>query len=181
MGEYAKYNGESIKIGTCEDMYYLRADQAFQVEPEDNSVNPRDPKDARELRFRFPFPDEDGIEPGGFEPVERGVGITVKWPDGHEPECAKDCSDRSRISIEQQRLVGDELVLVVRCLACDERYRLPTLADAFPVIEACRWKIEGTARPFYRQIAARIAGGYLDPTPWSGKVSAPRLAVRRKS
>ena len=28
MGEYAKYAGERVKIGTCEDMYYLRDDQA---------------------------------------------------------------------------------------------------------------------------------------------------------
>lgn len=27
MGEYATYKGQEIKIGTCEDCYYLRADQ----------------------------------------------------------------------------------------------------------------------------------------------------------
>ncbi|MBA3354975.1 MAG: hypothetical protein H0U18_03355 [Pyrinomonadaceae bacterium] len=28
MGEYATFKGLSVKIGTCENMYYLRADQA---------------------------------------------------------------------------------------------------------------------------------------------------------
>ena len=50
MGEYAKYQGEEIKIGTCEDLYYLRADQAFKVEGIDNSLDPRDPKIAKECR-----------------------------------------------------------------------------------------------------------------------------------
>ena len=31
MGEYASYLGERIKIGTCENMYYLRADQRHLV------------------------------------------------------------------------------------------------------------------------------------------------------
>ena len=39
MGEYAirKSDGESIKIGTCEDMYYLRYEDRFKVTPEEGS------------------------------------------------------------------------------------------------------------------------------------------------
>jgi hypothetical protein len=55
MGEYATYNGENIKLGTCESMYYLRADQRHLI-----SGYRFDGGD----RFRFPFPDEDDIEPG---------------------------------------------------------------------------------------------------------------------
>lgn len=65
MGEYAKTRaGDEIKLGTCEDMYYLRADQvdeiagyrfAFEVD-----------------RFRFPFPDEDENAPGHFDDYSRG-------------------------------------------------------------------------------------------------------------
>jgi hypothetical protein len=66
MGEYAKVKGtgERIKIGTCESMYYLRADQAGQVWPVRGSVDPVG--DRFEIRFRFPFPDEDGRSPGNF-------------------------------------------------------------------------------------------------------------------
>ena len=81
MGEYAYYNGSSIKIGTCESMYYLRADQAHLVEAREGNVDPI--ADAAAIRFRFPFPDEDGIEPGAFGDYDRGLSILgVKTPDG---------------------------------------------------------------------------------------------------
>lgn len=74
MGEYAKHNGHEVKIGTCEDMYYLRADQLPLVRAVPNSVNPV--ADRFELRFRFPWPDEDGIAPGQFEKAfDRSHGL----------------------------------------------------------------------------------------------------------
>lgn len=73
MGEYATFRGEQIKIGTCEDMYYLRFDQRELVTPESGNVNPV--TDAPELRFRFPWPDEDANEPGDFEDYNRGLTI----------------------------------------------------------------------------------------------------------
>ena len=75
MGEYAIYNGQRIKIGTCEDMYYLRASQAALVEPQPGNVFPMRTEDRRVIRFRFPWPDEDLVEPGAFEPYERTVGL----------------------------------------------------------------------------------------------------------
>ena len=32
MGEYARFRGAEIKIGTCESMYYLRADQRHLID-----------------------------------------------------------------------------------------------------------------------------------------------------
>jgi len=61
MGEYAKYQGQEVKIGTCENMYYLRLDDAAKVEPIPGNI---DPKHEDGLRFRLPFPDEDGQGPG---------------------------------------------------------------------------------------------------------------------
>lgn len=85
MGEYAtlRRNGENIKIGTCEDMYYLRHNQRNQVTAELGSVDPNNPATASELRFRFPWPDEDALEAGDDGPghrYHRGVyvpGATV--------------------------------------------------------------------------------------------------------
>ncbi len=77
MGEYARYNGREIKIGTCESMYYLRADQARLVEPLAGSVDPV--RERAEIRFRFPFPDEDGTEPGCFEDHDKGLRIPGGW------------------------------------------------------------------------------------------------------
>lgn len=73
MGEYAKFSGSRIKIGTCEDMYYLRADQARMVQHEPGNVDPV--KDRESIRFRFPFPDEDGILPGAFNDYNRAIPI----------------------------------------------------------------------------------------------------------
>lgn len=82
MGEYAMYRGERIKIGTCESMYYLRAEQAGDVQPLPGNVNPTDPDDLRAIRFRFPWPDEDGIEPGalGHGEYERGPWLNLDLP-----------------------------------------------------------------------------------------------------
>lgn len=71
MGEYAIHNGQRVKIGTCENMYYLRADQMTDVHGEDARGN-FGAEGLAVIRFRFPFPDEDGIEPGHFEDYGRG-------------------------------------------------------------------------------------------------------------
>ena len=73
MGEFANYKGERIKIGTCDNMYYLRWDQRHLVTESD--VNFKDPATLAEIRFRFPFPWEDGIEPGEFEDHDKGFRL----------------------------------------------------------------------------------------------------------
>lgn len=87
MGEYARFSGHEIKIGTCEDMYYLRYDQRHLVEWVRGNVDPV--KQAGELRFRLPFPDEDGIEPGGFQDYNRSVPLFKRKPNGY-PEFFSD-------------------------------------------------------------------------------------------
>lgn len=67
MGEYAKRlsDGEDIKIGTCEEMYYLRFEDRFKVAHIPGNVDiARHPEDCR---FRLPFADEDKLEPGEYE------------------------------------------------------------------------------------------------------------------
>lgn len=77
MGEYAKVKGtgERVKIGTCEDLLYLRDDQRERVWPERGSLDPNDPEVLAVVRFRFPFPDEDGTAPGHFEDPFRGLTL----------------------------------------------------------------------------------------------------------
>ena len=86
MGEYAKRksDGVEIKIGTCEDMYYIRFEDRFKVLPLDGSVDiSREPEGSR---FRLPFPDEDGIKPGEYEDHNRALRlykpVTCEWCDG---------------------------------------------------------------------------------------------------
>lgn len=74
MGEYARRlsDGADVKIGTCESMYYLRADQRHLVRATSGNVNPNS-SDAYSIRFRFPWPDEDHIRPGEFDNYERAI------------------------------------------------------------------------------------------------------------
>jgi hypothetical protein len=74
MGEYAQFHGETVKIGTCADMYYLRFDDRHLVKALDGNVDPV--AQAHDLRFRLPFPDEDGIGPGGnYNPYNRSLPL----------------------------------------------------------------------------------------------------------
>jgi hypothetical protein len=73
MGEYAKRksDGQEVKIGTCENMYYLRYEDRAKVAKIPNSLNPAE-DDGDGLRFRLPFPDEDHLQPGEYENYNRG-------------------------------------------------------------------------------------------------------------
>lgn len=79
MGEYAHYQGESVKIGTCENMYYLRDDQRHLITGYDfESTLDRD-------RFRFPFPDEDDRTPGQYADYDRSIEIPGYMPENDYP------------------------------------------------------------------------------------------------
>lgn len=164
MGEYARYNGESIKIGTCEDMYYLRADQALSVSAEDGSVDPLG-EYAGPIRFRFPFPDEDDVEPGAFDRYDRGIGIEhVSAPEDLAGEhytvqfvaqshgynvclpCPEDGEAGHGLTVHrngfagatflvQQRLVDGRLLPILRC-ACGMSWRVEDPADLLESLEA---------------------------------------------
>ncbi|SEA15182.1 hypothetical protein SAMN05192529_10962 [Arachidicoccus rhizosphaerae] len=86
MGEYVKYKGAEVKIGTCESLYYVtypKFKEAFDqklLTPSEFSVHP-----ARCLEvdsgflFRFPFPDEDKLAFGeiGKHGFNRGLPIKI--------------------------------------------------------------------------------------------------------
>jgi hypothetical protein len=76
MGEYAirKSDNQEIKIGTCENMYYLRYSDRDMVTALEGNVDPMDEDTVKQLRFRLPFPDEDNIKPGEYEPF-RGAQL----------------------------------------------------------------------------------------------------------
>jgi hypothetical protein len=205
MGEYARYRRQSVKIGTCEDMYYLRADQVNLVTPELGSCDPRRPDVQRVIRFRFPWPDEDGVAPGAFDPYDRSAGLHgVTLPAGLEhhlvqfvaragynvclpcPESlpslvlplAGNLAARwpalsihrngfaGAFQLVQQAYRAGVLAVIGKCGGCGARFNLPTLADAEPVIVACR--AEGDRREqqdagmgkWWHTVADRIAAGY---------------------
>jgi hypothetical protein len=162
MSEEALYHGEKIKIGTCEDMYYLRADQAHLVTAMLKNYDPV--RDAEKIRFRFPFPQEDNIPPGGFSDPFYGLGVYgVEVPDDVEHGMIQFRADKGLlvslpcpyspegkaapyhvafngfggpVKIVQQRLFRGQLVLVCQCGCCGRAYRYPVLADAESLVNA---------------------------------------------
>lgn len=88
MGEYAtrRSDGQEIKIGTCENMYYLRYDQRGLIQPLEGNVDPHDPEIACELRFRFPWPDEDRIPPGDGKFHDNGYHRGIHIPGAVVPQ-----------------------------------------------------------------------------------------------
>ena len=75
MGEYGYYNKELTKIGTCEWMYYLRYEDRHKIEKDEHSVNPQT---ALNLYWRLPFPDEDSVTPGNYDPYMRTTMLAIK-------------------------------------------------------------------------------------------------------
>lgn len=95
MGEYAirRSDRAEVKIGTCEDMLYLRYEDRANVQPLANNVDPA--KYAHELRFRLPFPDEDNQRIGEYDDPFRGIRLfRLLSVNG----CAEDFSDESLAS-----------------------------------------------------------------------------------
>lgn len=189
MGEYATYNGHEAKIGTCEDMFYLRADQRWSVSPRGGNVDPV--RDAGEIRFRFPWPDEDSVEPGAFERYDRVLGlygIEVPADVEHGPvqfvahagynvclPCPESAAGKASgltfhrngypgaVQVIQQRLVAGRLALIARCGGCHYPYRYETLAEVEPVVVAVRSEADRRPelRAFYHAVADRIVAGYV--------------------
>lgn len=64
MGEYVKIGNDTVKIGTCEDLYYTSF-QNFQKLAENRIIKEKKETIKEYLtggfRFRFPFPDEPAI------------------------------------------------------------------------------------------------------------------------
>lgn len=82
MGEYIKINGETCKLGTCENLYYCSYDALNTVmdleKDEDGGIEPGEYlKSDSGFRFRFPFPDEDEIEIGTHSNYDRGLLFEV--------------------------------------------------------------------------------------------------------
>jgi hypothetical protein len=77
MGEYARRvsDGSEVKIGTCEEMLYLRFSDRSKVSVVPGNVNVNDDSMAGQLLFRLPFPDENGVEPGDYLKAFRQVRL----------------------------------------------------------------------------------------------------------
>ncbi len=145
MGEYAlNRKNEEVKIGTCENMYYLRYEQRYDVKPMPGNVDPV--KQAHLLHFRLPFPDEDGTPPGEYadfsrcqplgevkidlEPgeiiINHKYGLQIKFPCYHGKQLPKAGGDFTVTSFTAYPYMALVFIKptpkgvkpVIECLAC---------------------------------------------------------------
>jgi hypothetical protein len=188
MGEYATHNQQSIKIGTCEDMYYLRFDQRQLVRHEPGNVDVNHAETAAALRFRFPFPEEDEVQPGCFDDYSKSLIIPgaiapegvdhrqVQFTSAKGYNCCLPCPESTgphpvkthrngfpgAVAITQQRLVGRQLWTVCECKGCGTKWRCDE-ESAQQLAVALRSRADKetphTAR-YLHTVADRILAGY---------------------
>lgn len=190
MGEYATLDGQPIKIGTCEDFYYLRWDQRDKVSGYDFTY----PGLLEASRFRFPFPSEDGTPPGAFEDYDRGLTlwgfappaeldhglvqfsaqngylVSLPCPEGPQPEGATYRIGKNgyggAAALVQQGWRSGRLVGIARCNGCHTRYRLE---DGYEDVAAVCIRSQADTRAGSREVkrdlhltADRLLEGYAD-------------------
>jgi hypothetical protein len=154
MGEYANYLGKRIKIGTCEDMLYLRWDQRHLVTESETPLF--DEKVLSVLRFRFPWPDEDAITPGNYDDPFRGLRLDHGYENPKDMEhglvqfvhqangylVSLPCPEANELTLNGKTITihkngyggpasligqgwrGGRLVGIARCNGCHYAYRL---------------------------------------------------------
>lgn len=180
MGEYVKYRGEEVKIGTMENLFYVSFNKymaALNKGALKRCPNNDDPQNYvlpdSDNRFRFPFPDEDKLPFGQIiQPYDRG--ITIKVDSRTIPTVSKfsllQGSPFYEVDVVQQRLVHRQsdnrlcLALVLR----EKGIGLFRIEDDAAIkdfiAEIIRNNISTAKnledKKFLRKISARILKGY---------------------
>ena len=120
MGEYAirKRDGEEVKIGTCEDMYYIRYEDRFKVEPASNSL---DCGKELNLFWRLPYPSEDHMNIGEYPDANKmstlmKEGIHYNDADIITDEC--DHKDSIKLQALKNHDTGEGVVKVMPVIGC---------------------------------------------------------------
>lgn len=182
MGEYAKCGGKNIKIGTCEDMYYLRFDQRAMVRGVSGSVDPNGSA-ALAIRFRFPWPDEDHIQPGSFDNFDRaipaygfampdgvdhysvqfvasvGYNVCLPCPEGTpDPRIHRNGFRGSVLLVRQKLLADGRVVPICMCGGCGALWRMEDPDDIQRLADCFRTEGQqrGWSKDFSDEIANRI-------------------------
>lgn len=180
MGEYIKYREKEIKIGTCENLYYVNYPKYcdalknnFLFKVEGNAVPEEYAKPDTGFRFRFPFPDEDHLPFGQIPHNDhsRGLPVTIDTAVMAAPYANEKNASIFQIEIVQQKLVHREsdnkLCLALVCRDPTEKisYRIEdddSIKDILSQILKHHVQNETNQekKSFYRTVALRILKGY---------------------
>lgn len=189
MGEYAtrRRDGAHVKIGTCEDMYYLRFHQIHDVAKESGSLDPAAVADR--LRFRFPWPDEDRMEAGevGEWGYHRAVAVDVAGGEGADHRTVQftapgyvtslpcpEGPDANPFTVHRNGFPGASLLVahryrpelgrlvpVFKCGGCGSMWRMEDPAEIDAAVVTIRSKADRerdeSTKRFWHTIADRLA------------------------
>lgn len=182
MGEYIKYKGNEIKIGTCESLYYTSY-QKYERALKEGHLSELPGNDPPEeyakadsgYRFRFPFPDEDNLpfgDIGNFH-YHRGVPVRIEPVGEHEQDEAWKAiaGKQMQLEITQQKLVHREkdgklcLALVVRNPESGLSFRLEEDSYIRKITQDILSNhvlnsSDVQKRSFYRELSLRIEDGF---------------------
>ena len=119
MGQYYKGN----KIGTCESMYYMRLEQAQKLESQgqsdDDGILFSEYLTDNVTRFRFPFPNEDGLS------QEELLNITDYSPSFEIPAgCLEDVGHSDKCYSSQNESGKRNVNMFVPCIHSEEFKKL---------------------------------------------------------
>lgn len=92
---YRKSDNKKINIGTCSSMYYIRFEDRFKVDKEENSI---DPHRSFNLKWRLPIPEEDDILPGDYIDDQPFI---ERYGDNHYYQIHEDC----KITVEEEHFI----------------------------------------------------------------------------
>ena len=139
MGEYVRYRGHDVKIGTCEDLYYTTLQQfknnVHMMKQLSGNAKPEDYLLPNDSRFRFPFPDEK-YDIGDYPTHSRGVLFTLpkefEASLHHLSDCVYKNIAKTNFEVIQQKIVSPdqsdsnemEVQTVVQCYHCHGKCRL---------------------------------------------------------
>ncbi len=186
MGEYIKYEGNKVKIGNEENLYFIsyqkysRALKAGLLSAVPGQTKPEYyVRHNAGIRFRFPFPDEDKLSFGaiGNSSFDRGVPIKVnRQGDSRWVEQTKLLAGETGIlEIVQQKMiyqVSDEpgsgrflLALIIRNPESQNYFRIadPYCIDKLNdniIQNHIQKETDPKKRHFFRKLSARILNGY---------------------
>lgn len=185
MGEYVRHLGSIVKLGTCEDLYYVSypkyktaLQSSYLMNVDNNCAVAYYAKPDSGFRFRFPFPDEDRLPFGdlGNEHHRRGLAITIDANTVELPVSYNKIDKTFNIEIVQQKLVHRQedgklcLALVWRDPVNGKYFREEDDATIYKILsQIIRHHVlheqDIEKKAFFRSIACRILKGYRMEAP----------------
>jgi hypothetical protein len=182
VGEYIGYRGHQVKIGTCDDMYYVsyqKYEMALKRGLLGKVPGSSDPMEYAKpdsgCRFRFPFPDEDKLPFGDIGNFSYDRAVKVKVDQEIDPLLSKHFASIPgkdfEIEILRQKPLHREadgkliLALVIRDPLSSESYRIEDIGFIRKLTkEIVRNHVTGEAdlekKNFHQALCERMLEGY---------------------